>query len=77
MDNKQFDAMFSGVIGQEYETLKLICPLAAKMSRFVGESIAEFAKTHSDKTLSVSLGSKLSEFCKSARVRSCPKNLGI
>ncbi|GFO75281.1 tRNA (cmo5U34)-methyltransferase [Bathymodiolus platifrons methanotrophic gill symbiont] len=53
MDNKQFDAMFSGVIGQEYETLKLICPLAAKMSRFVGESIAEFAKTHSDKTLSV------------------------
>lgn len=26
MDDSQYDAMFSGVIGQEYQTLKLICP---------------------------------------------------
>jgi len=53
MDDTQFDAMFSGVIGQEYETLKLICPLAAKMSRLVGESVAEYAENHPDQTLLV------------------------
>jgi len=44
MDDKQLEAMFSGVIGQEYETLKLICPLAAKMSRLVGGAVAEFSE---------------------------------
>lgn len=27
MDDSQYDAVFSGVIGQEYQMLKLICPL--------------------------------------------------
>lgn len=43
MDDKQLEAMFSGVIGTEYDTLKLICPLAAKMSQLVGEAVADYA----------------------------------
>jgi ubiquinone/menaquinone biosynthesis C-methylase UbiE len=38
-----FDAMFSGVIGQDYELLNLICPLAIQMSRLVGGKAAEYA----------------------------------
>ncbi len=53
MDNSQFDAMFSGAIGQEYETLKLICPLAAKMSRLVGGAVTEYANSCSSQPLSV------------------------
>lgn len=53
MDDKQLDAMFSGVIGQEYQTLKLICPLAAKMSQLVGEAVESYANHHSSSALSV------------------------
>ncbi|MFA5983188.1 MAG: class I SAM-dependent methyltransferase [Methylococcaceae bacterium] len=45
MNNVQphFDeALFSGVIGQEYEMLKLICPLAAEMSLRVGQAVSEY-----------------------------------
>lgn len=52
MDDAQLDAMFSGVIGQEYQTLKLICPAAAKMSQLVGETVAQQA-TSSAQPLSV------------------------
>lgn len=45
MDDSQLDAMFSGVIGQEYQTLKLICPLAAKMSQLVGERVEKTITT--------------------------------
>ena len=38
-----YDAMFSGVIGKEYDMLKLICPAAAEMSRLVGVKMAEIA----------------------------------
>ena len=38
----QLDAMFSGVIGQDYEMLKLICPLAAEMSRLVGVETGKY-----------------------------------
>jgi tRNA (cmo5U34)-methyltransferase len=34
-----YDALFSGVIGQDYEMLKLICPLMTEMSRLVGEAV--------------------------------------
>ena len=34
-----YDALFAGVIGQEYEMLKLICPLMTEMSRLVGETV--------------------------------------
>lgn len=36
-----YDALFSGVIGQDYEMLKLICPLMTEMSRLVGESVRQ------------------------------------
>src|SRR5574343_247900 len=39
MADNTFDAMFSGVIGQEYQMLKLICPFAAEMSRLVGVEV--------------------------------------
>ena len=35
-----YDAMFSTVIGKEYDMLKLICPAATEMSRLVGESVS-------------------------------------
>jgi len=53
MDDKQLEAMFSGVIGQEYDTLKLICPLAAKMSQLVGQGVEEFAQSKSAQPLSI------------------------
>jgi ubiquinone/menaquinone biosynthesis C-methylase UbiE len=42
--DKTFDAMFSGVIGQDYQMLKLICPFATEMSRLVGEATGEFCR---------------------------------
>lgn len=39
-----YDALFSGVIGQEYEMLKLICPLMTEMSRMVGEAVHDFPR---------------------------------
>ncbi|TRW89932.1 class I SAM-dependent methyltransferase [Candidatus Methylobacter oryzae] len=42
-DKTQYDAMFSGVIGQDYELLNLICPLATQMSRLVGEAAAGYS----------------------------------
>lgn len=53
MNDAQLDAMFSGVIGQEYQTLKLICPLAAKMSQLVGEGVEKTIASKPDQTLSV------------------------
>ncbi len=53
MDDTQLDAMFSGIIGQEYQTLKLICPLAAKMSQLVGEEVQKYAENTPIQFLSV------------------------
>ncbi len=53
MQDTQLEAMFSGVIGQEYDTLKLICPLAAKMSQLVGASVAQYAQVKAEQTLNV------------------------
>ncbi|MEQ1557477.1 MAG: class I SAM-dependent methyltransferase [Methyloglobulus sp.] len=39
---ENYDAIFSGVIGQEYELLKLISPLSTEMSRLVGEAVREY-----------------------------------
>lgn len=39
----KYDALFSGVIGQDYELLNLICPLATQMSRLVGDSVFAYA----------------------------------
>jgi ubiquinone/menaquinone biosynthesis C-methylase UbiE len=47
--------MFSGVIGTEYEMLRLICPSAAEMSRLVGEIVSLFP-SGADKLNIVELG---------------------
>jgi tRNA (cmo5U34)-methyltransferase len=52
----QYDAMFSGVIGQDYEMLNLICPLATEMSRLVGAMVAEYPERSTDKLKIVELG---------------------
>lgn len=51
-----FDAMFGGIIGQEYQMLKLISPLATEMSRLVGEAVSEFAKKNDHSVQVVELG---------------------
>jgi len=38
-----YDEMFAGVIGKEYQMLKLICPLATEMSRLVGDAVKQCA----------------------------------
>jgi ubiquinone/menaquinone biosynthesis C-methylase UbiE len=48
--------MFSGTMGKEYEMLFLVCPLAAKMSQLVGDAVADYSKTHSEKINVVELG---------------------
>jgi len=53
MDDKQLESMFSGVIGQEYDTLKLICPLAAKMSQQVGVRVGKYALARPHQALSI------------------------
>lgn len=41
LSNDQYDAIFAGVIGQEYDLLKRLSPLAPEMSRLVGEAVAD------------------------------------
>lgn len=41
---ENYDAMFSGVIGKEYDMLRLICPLAAEMSQLVGAAAGRHPK---------------------------------
>lgn len=55
-DDNRFDAMFSGVIGREYQMLKLICPFAAKLSQLVGEAVAKIASAHAQPLHVVELG---------------------
>ena len=56
IDTSQYDALFSGVIGQDYDTLNLICPLATKMSRLVGDVAGEYAAQSPDKLTLIELG---------------------
>lgn len=52
----KYDAMFSGVIGDDYDMLNLICPLATKMSHLVGETLRYYAETKPEKLTVVELG---------------------
>ncbi|AMK77964.1 MULTISPECIES: class I SAM-dependent methyltransferase [Methylomonas] len=54
--DKPFDAMFSGVIGQEYQMLKLICPFATEMSRLVGEIVGAYCDAQNTTQTVVELG---------------------
>ena len=56
MVDNTFDAMFSGVIGQEYQMLKLICPFAAEMSRLVGVEVGAFCQPRSEPQSVLELG---------------------
>lgn len=51
-----YSDMFSGVIGQEYEMLKLICPLATEMSRLVGEQVKKYSASNDAALKVVELG---------------------
>ncbi|TAN70792.1 MAG: class I SAM-dependent methyltransferase [Methylobacter sp.] len=55
-DKSQYDALFSGVIGQDYDTLNLICPLATEMSRLVGVAVGEYSAQAVDPLSVVELG---------------------
>jgi ubiquinone/menaquinone biosynthesis C-methylase UbiE len=48
-----YDALFSGAIGKDYETLKLICPLATEMSRWVGHYVGQYASATKGGNLTV------------------------
>jgi ubiquinone/menaquinone biosynthesis C-methylase UbiE len=56
LDKSQYDAMFSGVIGQDYELLRLICPLAPEMSRLVGVAANEYCAQARENLSVVELG---------------------
>ena len=52
----QYDALFSGVIGENYEMLNLICPLAVKMSHLVGDTLKNYAQNKNETLTVVELG---------------------
>ncbi|MEQ1637716.1 MAG: class I SAM-dependent methyltransferase [Methylococcales bacterium] len=54
--SQNYDAVFAGVIGQEYELLKLLSPLAAEMSRLVGATVASLAARAENPLQVVELG---------------------
>ena len=51
-----YEALFSGVIGEDYDMLNLICPFATKMSHLVGETLHDYAAPKSEKLTVVELG---------------------
>ena len=51
-----FDAIFSGVIGQDYHLLKQISPFATEMSRLVGEAVGDFCRQSTESVKVVELG---------------------
>ncbi len=44
-NNTPYDAMFSSIIGKEYDMLQLICPAATEMSRLVGIAVNAYVGT--------------------------------
>ncbi len=47
---------FSGIIGQEYDMLKLICPLATEMSHLVGVAVKKYSSINNNTITVVELG---------------------
>jgi tRNA (cmo5U34)-methyltransferase len=56
MTQSPYDMMFSGAIGQEYQSLLLICPFAAQMSRLVSETLATYSQSYQETLNVVELG---------------------
>ncbi len=50
-----YDAMFSSIIGQDYDMLQLISPAATEMSRLVGNTVSAYPNT-TEPLLAVELG---------------------
>jgi len=50
-EKANYDTMFSGVIGEDYDMLNLICPLATEMSRLVGLAVSEYPSN--DQTINI------------------------
>jgi len=44
-NTSKYDAMFSSIIGQDYDKLQLICPAATEMSRLVGNTVLAYPNT--------------------------------
>lgn len=56
MNETPFDAMFSGIIGQDYQLLKLISPGSVEMSRQVGRVVGECCRQSTASVNLVELG---------------------
>jgi len=56
INKSRYDAIFSGVIGQDYDLLNLICPMATEMSRLVGVAASEHAERATENLTVVELG---------------------
>ncbi|MGZ5012576.1 MAG: methyltransferase domain-containing protein [Methylobacter sp.] len=56
LNKSRYDAMFSGVIGQDYDLLNLICPIATEMSRLVGIAASKYAAQVTENLTVVELG---------------------
>ena len=54
--NQPYDAIFSGVIGQDYHLLKQLSPLAAEMSRLVGLTVAAYGTNQQEPLQVLELG---------------------
>jgi len=48
--------IFTGVLGEHYQTIKLICPLAATMSHLVGDTVRDYAKSNDQELNIVEIG---------------------
>jgi tRNA (cmo5U34)-methyltransferase len=71
----KYEAMFSGSIGQEYQMLSLICPLAVQMSRLVGETVGLYSHTHAYPLEIIELGGGTG--ITTAAILSASKNLTV
>ncbi len=48
--------IFTGVLGEHYKTIELICPLAAKMSHLVGDTVRDYAQFYDQELNVVEIG---------------------
>ena len=53
MEAAELQAMFSGVIGKDYDMLKLICPAATTMSYLVGQRVGQYTSDSAGDNLNV------------------------
>ncbi|MGZ4996345.1 MAG: class I SAM-dependent methyltransferase [Methylobacter sp.] len=56
LNKSRYDAMFSGVIGQDYDLLNLIYPIATEMSRLVGIAASKYSAQVAENLTVVELG---------------------